>query len=113
MIPLLSRTSYAREVAAHLFLPLLDFDPETFDLVPVLAISRPEILTTTDGQTSYTFELRPEAKWNNGSPVTAADYIFTLKLIFHPNISTARFRAYLDFIDHIEVDSSNLRRFTV
>ena len=113
MIPLLSRTSYAREVAAHIFLPLLDFDPVSFDLVPVLATSRPVISTTTAGQISYTFELRPEAYWDNGTPVTAKDYVFTLKTIFHPKISTARFRAYLNFIDHIEIDPDNPRRFTV
>lgn len=31
---------------------------------------------TPDGLT-YTFHLRPEAKWSNGEPVTAADYIFS------------------------------------
>lgn len=113
MIPLLSRTSYAREVAAHVFLPLLDFDPVSFNLIPVLATSRPVISTTTDGQISYTFEIRPEAYWDNGTPVTAEDYIFTLKTIFHPKISTARFRAYLNFIDHLEIDPDNPRRFTI
>ena len=113
LIPLLSRTSYAREVAAQIFLPLLDFDPVSFDLVPVLATSRPEISTTSDGQTGYTFEIRPEAYWDNGTPVTANDYTFTLKAIFHPKVSTARFRAYLNFIDRIEIDPDNSRRFTV
>ncbi|WP_303843505.1 ABC transporter substrate-binding protein, partial [Aeromonas sobria] len=26
--------------------------------------------------TVYTFKLRPEAKWSNGEPVTAADYVY-------------------------------------
>ena len=28
-------------------------------------------------QLTYTFHLRPEAKWSNGDPVTAADYVFS------------------------------------
>ncbi len=26
--------------------------------------------------TVYTFKLRPDAKWSNGEPVTAADYVY-------------------------------------
>lgn len=29
-----------------------------------------------DTGTIYTFKLRPDAKWSNGEPVTAADYVY-------------------------------------
>ena len=47
------------------------------------------VAVSTDGN-SYTFALRPEARFNDGSPLTAADVVFsfeTLKAHGHPDIS--------------------------
>jgi oligopeptide transport system substrate-binding protein len=38
---------------------------------------------SSDGRT-YTFTLRPNAKWSNGDPVTAADFVFSLRRIMDP-----------------------------
>ena len=43
-----------------------------------------------DGLT-YTFRIRPEARWSNGDPVTAADFVFGLQLLIDP--ATAAFYA--------------------
>ena len=40
---------------------------------------------------SYTFHLRPEARWSNGDPVTAGDFIFGLQRLVDPQ--TAAFYA--------------------
>lgn len=37
-----------------------------------------------DGLT-YTFKLRDDAKWSNGDPVTAQDFVFTFRRIMDPN----------------------------
>ncbi len=34
--------------------------------------------------TVYTFKIRPNAKWSNGDPVTANDFVFSLKRIMNP-----------------------------
>lgn len=39
--------------------------------------------------TKATLELRPEAKWSDGTPLTAADFEFTWKLSLHPDIDKA------------------------
>jgi len=40
-----------------------------------------------DGQT-YTFNLRANAKWSNGDPVTADDFVFSLRRIQDPKVNS-------------------------
>lgn len=51
---------------------LTQYHPQTSEPVPAVA-TRWEI--SADNLT-WTFHLRPEAKWSNGDPVTAADFVF-------------------------------------
>jgi len=44
----------------------------------------------SDDQTSITFKLNPNAKWHDGTPVTAADVAFTIWVISHPEIEVNR-----------------------
>ncbi len=43
---------------------------------------------SADGLT-YTFHLRPDARWHDNQPVTAADVVFTLSLLQDPNFLVA------------------------
>lgn len=45
------------------------------DLVPGAAAS----WTVSDDGKTYVFNLRPEARWSNGDPVTAEDFVFSLR----------------------------------
>jgi oligopeptide transport system substrate-binding protein len=45
------------------------------DLVPGVASS----WTVSDDGKTYVFNLRPEARWSNGDPVTAEDFVFALR----------------------------------
>ena len=49
-------------------------------LIPGVA----ESYTTTDNNTVYTFKLRSEAKWSDGSPVTAEDFVFGFERAVDP-----------------------------
>jgi peptide/nickel transport system substrate-binding protein len=51
-------------------------------LVPLLAKAAP---TISSDQRTYTFQLRQDAKWSDGKPVTAADVVYTYKLLYHPD----------------------------
>jgi len=42
---------------------------------------------STDGL-RYTFHLRPEAKWSNGEPVVAADFLFSYERILRPLLAS-------------------------
>ena len=56
-----------------------------YTLEPAAAESLPEI--SPDGRT-YTFRLRRDAKWSNGEPVTALDYLFSWRRAMLPENST-------------------------
>lgn len=115
--PLLTVSGYSRPVWEQIFQPLLAFDTETLEMIPSLARDLPEINDITDGQfaggASYTYELRPEARWDNGEPVTAADVVFTFKTVFNPQVPAVALRSYVEAIKDIQVDADNPRRFTV
>src|SRR5690606_15722280 len=38
-------------------------------------------------QLRYTFHLRPDAKWSNGDPVRASDFIFSFERILRPALA--------------------------
>lgn len=58
---------------------------------------------SNDGRT-YTFHLRPDAKWSNGEPVTAHDFYYSLRRLLDP--MTASRYAYLAWY------TKNARKYT-
>ncbi len=114
--PYLSTQGYSRYITELMFQSLVDFDPETLELLPLLATADPVIETIDlDGRevVDYTYEIRPEARWDNGSPITAADLAFTLKCIFNPAVNAAPYRGFYDMIESFTPDPANERRFTI
>ena len=69
-----------RRIIASLFEGLLARDPQDSRVIPALARSW-EI--SEDGRT-FTFHLRTEARWTDGTPVTAPDYVATFQRLFSP-----------------------------
>ncbi len=114
--PYLSTQGYSRYVTDLMFQSLTDFDPETLELLPLLATAAPvieEIDLAGRQVVDYTYEIRPEAAWDNGSPVTSADLAFTLKCIFNPAVNAAPYRGFYDMIEAFTPDPANERRFTI
>lgn len=109
--------SYSGQVNRHIFQFLHVLDPHTGKLAPMLAKALPMVQQVEEGPyagtMSYTIEIREEAVWDDGEPVTAADVLFTYKSIFNPSVPAQRIRPYLNFIQNIEVDANNPKRFTV
>ncbi|NJK82649.1 MAG: hypothetical protein HC912_01385 [Saprospiraceae bacterium] len=89
--PMLSYSLYANNVMDHLFQYLMTIDPKTLDFVPALAKAKPQIeFKNDDGErTHYTFELREEAQWDNGTPILASDVLFSLKTILNPKVNSS------------------------
>jgi peptide/nickel transport system substrate-binding protein len=52
---------------------LLDFDWNTLDFVPQMATSMPQV---SDDGTTFTFTLRDDLRWSNGTPITVDDFTF-------------------------------------
>jgi peptide/nickel transport system substrate-binding protein len=115
--PMLTSVGYATDILRLTHFALLDFHPLTLELEPLLAAEMPEVMPVDTGRwaggQAFRYRIRPEARWDDGSPVTAADYIFTLKAAFHPLVKANAWRGFLSMITDVQVDPSDPRRFTV
>ena len=115
--PITSTAANALYMQNNIFSKLLVYDMETAKLTPQLAVALPQVNKIEEGYykggMSLVFEIHPEASWDNGSPVTAADYLFTIKTIKNPKVNSAQFRPYFDFLDSIEIDPTNNKKFTI
>jgi peptide/nickel transport system substrate-binding protein len=88
---------------------LVKLDLKTLEYIPSLAKSLPEI--SEDGLTYY-YELREDAKWDDGSSITAKDVQFSVKLQLCPLTDNANVRGnYTSVIKNIELDPSNPLKF--
>jgi oligopeptide transport system substrate-binding protein len=65
-----------------LFEGLTSYDPKDLHAVPGVA----ERWESTPDAATWTFHLRADAKWSNGDPVTAHDFIFAFERILTPTL---------------------------
>jgi len=111
--PILAADAAGQAIQNNIFQPLMNFDFRTLKLVPVLADSMPLVKRDDKGQMLITMEIRKEAKWDNGSPVTAKDVEFTLKVIKNTTVNDESLRSYYDMVNDIILYPDNPRKFTV
>lgn len=78
--PALNSAIDGANMIIHAFEGLLKFDKDN-NIVPGLAESWE---TSEDGLT-WTFHLRPDLKWSDGSPLTANDFVYSWKRVVDPN----------------------------
>ncbi len=74
--PILWQNEAERDLVALIFSGLTSAN-DRGEVVPDLARS----WTISDDGLSYTFSLRRDARWHDGTPVTAADVVFTVRLV--------------------------------
>jgi oligopeptide transport system substrate-binding protein len=77
--PNLIEDIYSGDVARQLFEGLLNQDAQG-NPVPGVATD----WTVSDDGLTYTFNLRPEAKWSDGTPVTAEDFVYSWRRAADP-----------------------------
>ena len=103
--PILATTDAEQIVLALVERNLLDYD-EKLNLVPGLAedvSDSPDHLTTT-------IRLRKDARWEDGTPVTSADVVFTLTTLLDPKTPALTRRALFDgFVTAEAVDARTAR----
>lgn len=71
------------EVIRDLFEGLFNQDAEG-NLVPGVALS----FEVNDSKDVYTFKLRDNAKWSNGDPVTASDFVYGWQRLVDPDLAS-------------------------
>lgn len=94
-------------VEADLFEGLVRFDSRG-NIVPGVA-ERWE--RSPDGVT-YTFHLRPDARWSNGEPLTADDFVYTWRRAVDPATAAYGLHAPLDLVDGPEIVAGKVTDLT-
>lgn len=112
-----STSSNASEVERNIFGSFLDNQLDSpFAIIPGLAKARPLIEEINEGELKgglkITYEIRDEAAWDNGSPITVDDVLFTLKAIKNPKVDCEHLRPYYDFIQDVVTYPDNNKKFT-
>lgn len=111
--PVLFNGAVSRLVHQYIFLPPADFHPESLDLIPILLDELPETENLSDGRVAYKMKFKQDAVWENGTPVTAEDYLFTLKVIMHPGTKSSFWRAYFGSVSDILISPDDPKEITI
>src|SRR6476660_1641974 len=78
--PPVSNSQPDARIYLALFDGLVDYDPKTMEPIPSVAESWE---LSKDG-TEYLFHLRHNAKFSNGDPITAKDFVYSVRRGFSP-----------------------------
>lgn len=60
--------------------------------------------TISADKLSYTFELRPDVSFADGQPLTAADVLFSMKVIMNPQVLAPHLRNYYEAVKDVRLD---------
>lgn len=103
-------SAVATDANQHIFEGLVDLDPITRDPYPALAKATPE--PSTDGLT-WTAELRGDAKFSDGTPVTAEDVAHSFTRILQPEDPAAPplMAGFISFIDSVKATGDTTVEF--
>lgn len=102
--PTVTNDATAHGIYVYIFESLLDIDRITYELKPRIAKSLPEI---SEDHLTYTFELKDNIKFSDGTPLTGEDVIFTLKTIKNPFTDAQALRNYFVDVKSAELVDGN------
>ncbi|MBL7778784.1 MAG: hypothetical protein JNK66_10900 [Chitinophagales bacterium] len=115
--PINSSSANATVINDLIFGGMQSMDPKSFELTNVLLKEDAKFEEIADGDfkggMKITFEIKDDAKWDNGTPVTGDDYVFTIKSIINPKTNCEHLKGYYSWLGDIEVDAANNRKITV
>jgi oligopeptide transport system substrate-binding protein len=89
--PPVSNSQPDSRIYTAIFEGLVEYDPKTLEPIPALAESWE---VSKDG-TEYLFHLRHNGRFSNGDPITASDFVYTMRRNFSPELASRN--AYLGY----------------
>ena len=107
--PIRSTDAVASQVQSYVLDSLLTRDIKTFQWKPALATK----WSVSPGHTHFTFTLRKNAFWPNGTPVTAGDVAFSFKALKDPSYGGVHLLPYYENIESVKILSSSKVQFKV
>ena len=67
-----------------LYQGLVEYDPKSLAAIPALA----ERWDINDDSSEFVFHLRRNAKWSNGDPITAQDFVYSIRRALSTEMSS-------------------------
>ena len=113
LTPLNSNDNGATIVFLHIFQTLVNIDFKDYSIVPVLAKARPVFSDLPGGKLRADMEIRAEAVWDNGEPITGHDIDFSLRVLKNPKTDSKALKPYLEDIEEIIIDKDNPKKFSL
>ncbi len=86
--------SHDFRIVECLFEPLVKVEPDDLRIEPAVASA----WDVADDAKTYTFHLRPDARWSNGDPVTSHDFVYAWRRAMLPDLAAD----YTQLFFHIE-----------
>jgi len=109
--PLFSKSASGQQIIQHLYLSLGRFDPQTLNLIPVLAENLP-LKSKSDMEAhkdcfKWTLRIRENAKWQDGKNIDVDDVLYTFKTIANPALVGINSKSTLANLRHIAKHESD------
>jgi oligopeptide transport system substrate-binding protein len=82
--PPITNSQVDARILIALYDGLVEYDPKTMEPIPSIA----ETWELNQDGTEYLFHLRHNAKFSNGDPITAKDFVFSIRRGFSPELAS-------------------------
>lgn len=88
--PAVAAFAESAAIAKNTFATLLRFDPTTSELHPYAATEVPSLDNggISDDGLTYTYNLNPDAVWEDGTPLTADHFAYALQRVIDPRVGS-------------------------
>jgi oligopeptide transport system substrate-binding protein len=93
--PAISSGQGEARIYMALFEGLVEYDPKSLDAIPAIA----ESWDINNDSSEFVFHLRHNARWSNGDPINAHDFIYSLRRALSPEVEsrTANLAYYIKY----------------
>ncbi len=108
MNPLLNNDVYSQLVAAFLFPTLIGIDPVAGDFAPGARSGLATSWDISEDGLTYTYHLRDDWNWSDGTPITAQDFIYAYNAIASGETSSPRAYAAAPIVSVAAPDAHTL-----
>jgi peptide/nickel transport system substrate-binding protein len=118
LLPIKRRGRTELQINPYLFLQAMDFNPKSLKNIPILLENIPNEISIDTGKYKnlyrYNLNFKQDATWDNGTTITANDYLFTIKLMLNPLLELhPAIRHMYSQVKGIEIDPKNPKKFSV
>ena len=111
--PIVSQSAQSTPVECQIMAQMFEYNAGEMVLTPILLDSLTTAQQVDDSTLMYRYSFKKNAKWDDGSPITAADLEFTVKAALNPFSKNKSWRNPLSNIMNVEASSPDASEFKI